>query len=296
MRVQDIFQRGLARLHRYRQTLRFGQSVDLSDGDSLLISFPKCGRTWLRMLLGKAISLHYGAGELGEALELTPLTRRLAHIPTIVVDHANDPHRKTPGELPRSLEAICHKRVVFLTRDIRDTLVSMYYHNKCREPGNFVPIEAVADLPTFARYPTGSLATIIEFYNIWHEQRRHFRELRVVSYEELQNDTFGTLRSLCRFLQLDCITDAELCEAIEASSFDKMREIEIGNSANNARLAPLNGIHQEALKTRSGKVGGFKKEFDKATLDYVDREITDKLRADFPFLCGAESASRRKVA
>ena len=48
------------------------------DGDVFIISFPKSGRTWLRLLLGKLFALHFKL-EITEELDLL-LFEKLASI------------------------------------------------------------------------------------------------------------------------------------------------------------------------------------------------------------------------
>ena len=38
----------------------FTQWIDHARADVVCVSYPKCGRTWLRVLLGKAITLRHG--------------------------------------------------------------------------------------------------------------------------------------------------------------------------------------------------------------------------------------------
>ncbi len=46
-----------------------------------------------------------------------------------------------------------------------------------------------------------------------------------IRYEDLLADTAGTLRQVCDFISLDIETEA-LDQAVRASSFERMREIE----------------------------------------------------------------------
>src|SRR4051812_11962683 len=64
------------------------------DADIYLLSFPKVGRTWLRVMLGRLLADHYAHPELATG-ELDEDTRRFDGVPRIIVKHDGAPHRRT---------------------------------------------------------------------------------------------------------------------------------------------------------------------------------------------------------
>ena len=62
-----------------------------------MISFPKCGRTWLRVMIGKVLQLHFKTSE-SDILTL-PSSRELSDYPGLVFIHDDDVHWKKPEEL-----------------------------------------------------------------------------------------------------------------------------------------------------------------------------------------------------
>ena len=93
--------------------------------DLYIISFPKCGRTWLRLIIGKYIQECYGLKDVpkSEILELTPLSRYKRKIPTIRVTHDDDPHKKIPKDIETNKKKYRRKKIIFMVRDPRDVIV-----------------------------------------------------------------------------------------------------------------------------------------------------------------------------
>ena len=69
--------------------------------DVFLISYPKCGRTWLRMLVSRALSLHTGVDD-ADYLATSILDGANEHLPHIRVSHDDNPHWKRADQLERS--------------------------------------------------------------------------------------------------------------------------------------------------------------------------------------------------
>ena len=101
------------------------------EAEAFLISYPKCGRTWLRMLLSRALEIHYGAPDI-DYLCGDFLGGNVAGAPRIRVSHDDDPHWKTPRGLDRRKRRYRGKQVVLLVRDPRDVVVSMYFERSRR--------------------------------------------------------------------------------------------------------------------------------------------------------------------
>ncbi|MFQ5645128.1 MAG: sulfotransferase domain-containing protein, partial [Thiogranum sp.] len=145
--------------------------------DAYIISFPKSGRTWLRVMIGKALCLKY---DLPDDIMLdTPKITSAAGIlrTEFIHDYADNTWREY-SQLPTNKRRYAKKRVVFLVRNIKDVLVSYYFHSTKRT-GDFS-----GDISAFVRSERFGARKVITFYNIWHENLTvplHFLLLR---YEE----------------------------------------------------------------------------------------------------------------
>ena len=103
--------------------------------DIYIISFPKSGRTWLRLMIGRVIVHQFSLfshRNLDSMLYLHKLALLHPLIPRIFITHDDVPHWKKADELLTS--KICYQdaKVIFLARDPRDLLVSIYFEQKKR--------------------------------------------------------------------------------------------------------------------------------------------------------------------
>ena len=91
------------------------------------MSFPKCGRTWLRVLVGRALQVHYGLPDDTDVTELAHLAELDPRVPSVLVTHDDDAQWKAPADVERDKGGYRHRRVILLVRDPRDVIVSLYH-------------------------------------------------------------------------------------------------------------------------------------------------------------------------
>lgn len=247
--------------------------------DAYLVSFPKCGRTWLRLIVGRAIQQHFGFdAERTKMLDLTPLARLHPGVPRIEVTHEGTPHLQTPEELNTSKSRYAFKKVVLLVRDPRDVVVSLYYQ-RCKRDETYD-----GALRDFIYESRGSLDTIIEYYNIWASRRDVPGELLLVRYEDLHEATVVEARRVLDFLGLYDVDTSIVKHAVEYASFDNMRKMERSGQVESERLQPGDPTDKQSYKTRKGQVGGFREELDEPEIEYVTHRLTEELAPVFGYV------------
>ena len=69
--------------------------------DAIIISFPKCGRTWLRFLLGEIFKKNFRLKSV-ESIEINRLSDENENVPRLYFSHDDNPHKKKPKELDGS--------------------------------------------------------------------------------------------------------------------------------------------------------------------------------------------------
>lgn len=93
-----------------------------------IISYPKCGRTWLRILIGKYLCDKYKLSE-DFMLDTYTLTSKAGILKT---KFTHDVSSLVAGYDYRKLKwdksIYRDKKVIFLIRNIKDVLVSAYFH------------------------------------------------------------------------------------------------------------------------------------------------------------------------
>ena len=247
--------------------------------DTFVLSFPKCGRTWLRILLGKAIADHHGITGVDFG-ELPQLAEQAPGLPVIRFKHDDNPHFKTPDELVRRKTEYRDRPVVLLVRDVRDTVVSAYFQMTRREQ----KYRFEGDIDAFARSDRGGARTLVGFYNAWARQHHIPPAFLLSRYEDLHADPHAELRRLLEFVGLPDIADATLDAAVEFASFGNMRKMEVsGDAPGRLTNAETDGSDPEALKTRKGKVGGYAGYLRPDTVDWLNNLIDHELDPVFGY-------------
>ncbi len=258
--------------------------------DVYLISYPKCGRTWLRLMIGRAIARHYRLGEGEEVLFLRSNRRFHPAVPRITVVHQDRPMLKTPEELETDKRRFHNKKIIFLARDPRDVIVSSYFEMKNRGrlfgENPYESRQAVFDgsLPEFINARRGGYDTLLAYYNIWAANRDIPQGFLLARYEDLRADPFNQLRRILSFLNLSEITDAEIQEALDYTSFENMRKMETAGQFKSGMLRPADQSNQETYKTRKGKVHGFVDYLSQEEVLALNRKTRDTLDRYFGYL------------
>lgn len=199
--------------------------------NAVVVSFPKAGRTWLRLMLDQAgIFVHY--------------------------THAGADHRHCihMDNLPQIKEKIRNKRVLFMIRDPRDTAVSGYFQASKRL--NIYH----GQLHDFIRDPHHGIEKIIRFNLAWLDAAASFRAFSLISYEQLHADTARELERACHFLSGKKMAEHKILKAVEYGRFENMRALEsssAGNANYGGALNPGSNDDQDSFKTRRGKAGGW---------------------------------------
>jgi len=250
--------------------------------DVYVLSYPKCGRTWLRLMMGKALALHFGLDNINP-LQTDEMAKTNARIPLLKFTHDDQPNLKTPAELKTNKTEYRGKKVIFLVRDIRDVVVSYYFELTKRQTVNphYPPYQG--DLSSFLRYTQGSLDTIIRYFNLWAENRTIPADFLLLRYEDITANAEHELRKVFDFLGLSEIKADTIRQAVEFARFDNMRKLEESGELASFRLQPGNKQDPESYKTRRGIVEGFRDYLSEEDIHYLDDKIKAELSAYFGY-------------
>jgi Sulfotransferase domain len=257
----------------YLEDLSFQRYIEekkkFKSADIFIVSFPKCGRTWLRLMIGKALINHFNL-KVENPLILRTLHNYNAEIPRVAVTHDEKTHKKT-GELKKSKLRFRDKKVILLVRDPRDVVVSLYFHYRYRERRYH------GELSDFIRERLGSLDTLIMYYNIWAKQRHVPKDFLLVCYENIHKNSEKELQKVLHFMNINYITEKEICESVEWSRFDNMKKMERENRFNSSMLSVECIEDEESYKVRKGKIGGYKEYLSDEDILYINQKISTNL-------------------
>jgi hypothetical protein len=239
-----------------------------------VISYPKSGRTWLRVLLGKALCLHYGLGP--ELLLDTPTLTDAAGVLRTDFHHDASELRDDLDymTLPEDKRVYRGKDVVFLARDPRDVLVSSYFEATRR---SFLfdgkPVGFDGSLADFVRSPVFGARKVAAFYDIWARNQRVPKNFLLIRYEQLHAEPQELLGEVLRFLGAGAVEQEHIAQAVSYAGFDNMRRLERANAFHDPRLRPGDPREPESYKVRRGIAGGYVDYLAQEDIAYIDREL-----------------------
>jgi hypothetical protein len=257
--------------------------------DAYLISYPKCGRTWLRLMMGRAICRHFHLPETEDVLFLRSNRRYHPQAPRLMIIHDNRPMLRTPEELETSKARYRTKKVIFLARDPRDVIVSSYFEMKNRgrlfgdNPYEVHRATFDGSLPEFIGQRRGGFDTLLTYYNIWAQNRRIPKSFLLVRYEDMKADPGRELRRVLDFLGLQAISQATIDEAVSYASFENMRKMESEGRFQSGMLRPADQSNQESYKTRSGNTKGYLDHLGPDDIEALDHKMNEMLDPYFGY-------------
>jgi len=207
------------------------------------VSYPKSGRTWIRYalsLLGVAdqVRFHHDTFEFNDAAKPWPnldIVQRL--------------------ERYRAVD-----KIVYLRRDPRDIVVSLYFQVTGRFKDFFGYSGTMSE---FIRDQYFGAAMLQKFGAQWAEVCRR-RDVLQIRYEDCQEDFEAVLRAVLSYYEMP-IDDPAIVDACRQATFDRMQEVEAQGTFPMPWLRPRNN----ALKVRRGLVGGFRDYLTDADVAYL---------------------------
>lgn len=243
-----------------------------------VVSYPKCGRTWVKVMLAKALALHFGDSQEDVISPIRVIKKGRYPGPIIRFLHLGTDVPPNPQEKKneRQYSRYRDKKVVLLVRDPRDVLVSYYFHRTRR-------IGEEHELASFIRHPWWGIDRLIAFMNGWYENRDVPLDFFLLRYEDLHRDPTHQLRQLLSFMDLQAVSDVVVKQSVEYANFDNMRKLALSSEMRGSKIAPTNPRDPESFKVRKGEVGGFGRYLSAADALYLEKRIRRELPAFFGY-------------
>ncbi len=252
--------------------------------DSVLVSFPKSGRTWVRVMLSRLChtafdlpedTLLWFANDFGRAKALDP------RIPSILFTHdVNAMVHKDQITADKSHYA--GRPLALLSRHPADVVVSRYHHLKHRSTDPGRRHLARAPIEDFVWTDYGGLPAIITWMNYWADAVRQNPEFRIFRYDDLRGDTAPHLLALALHLGVPATEEAAR-EAADFAAFEKLKAKEAAGFFREGEMRPRREGAAESFKVRSGKVGGWRDSFSPEDLVKIEAMIAERLDPDFGY-------------
>ncbi len=225
-----------------------GPDLPVFPDDVFLIAYPKSGNTWTRFQVGNL---------LYPDRKVDFLT-----IPDLVPHFDIKPSKFFRGmSRPRIIN--CHepfrpqfKRVIYVVRDPRDVVVSLYHFQRKRSvvEDNYPLDRFVSRFVTGEQVRPPRLGSWAENVGSWLAMRANDPNLLFLRYEDMLQAPEASLAKIAAFMKIDA-TPAQIAKAVERSSSQNMRSLE---KVQGAQWHQSEGTRQDIPFVRSAKSGGWK--------------------------------------
>jgi hypothetical protein len=235
--------------------------------DVYLVSFPKCGRTWLRVMVGRVFQLQFDLPAGADLVELHRLAEHDPRIPCVVATHDDGAQWKAPEDVDVDKSRYRAARVILLVRDPRDVIVSLYHQRRGRHGGY------QGTLSEFLDERVGGFESLLRFYDAWADQLDALEDVLVVRYEDLHTRPDAEIGRVLAFVGLEDVAPEVVADAVAFGSFDHMRELEEGEAFASEKLRPGRHGEFDTYKTRRGRVGGYREELNREQVARLDRML-----------------------
>lgn len=166
-----------------------------------------------------------------------------------------------------NLKKLKDRKVIFMIRDPRDTVVSGYYDAKFREK------IYTKDLSSFIRNNKFGLKKVLSFHQLCFENEPYVDQSIFLKYEDLKQNTESELRRVIDFLGWR-VTQERLLEVIDFASFKNMKKMEQAGDFKGKyayALSPGNPENPDSFKVRKGRIGGYSSDLNNDDIVYCNR-------------------------
>lgn len=191
-----------------------------------LVSFPRSGNTWMRVLLAHLFKREdLDIEDFGMVNKVTPTylvnEDEINQIETYLIPNAPIFIKEHCSYLDMSYTN--YDKAIYIYRNKEDTLRSYWRYTQNESPGLF------PNYRFFLRCYNSYCGFWEDHVDSWIRAQTEGRHrIFIVKYEDLVANTFDTLRSCLQFLECQ-ITDEKIGRAIQESSVGNMKNLNVGN-------------------------------------------------------------------
>ncbi len=270
--------------------------------DCAVVRHPKTGGTWLRVLITRLYAVKYGLPSR-RVVRTDELHRIDSRVPVFLSSSGYLSWERGWGDIVATDPLLREKKLLLLARHPGDIVVSWYIQFTKRtsafkremilaEMSDPIDRDAIQRWD-FIQHPEIGLPSVIDYYNYWHRNLERLPDAMVVRYEDLRSGTAAELARIGAFLG-GSFSGAQIEEAVDFASFDKLREKEQSGYFDNRSLTLRNANDPETLKVRRGQVGGYRSDLSDEQTAWVEERIENNLASAYGYGGGDEPV--RKLA
>lgn len=237
---------------------RPGRDLIILPDDTFLVSYPKSGNTWARLLIANLLSPDKPA-------DFRAINR-------LVPDPSSETKRHfTNMPRPRVIKSHFvfdprYPRVIYIVRDPRDVVISEYhYQRKTRNIDDGYSLEEyVRRFVAGETYPENG--SWVEHVTSWLAARDSDPRFLLLRYENMLSHPTDELARIAVFLNIPA-TPQRLAEIISLSSAERMRELEARQSDASSLMK---GSRKDVAFIRSAKSGGWRSDLPEPLVEIME--------------------------
>lgn len=207
------------------------------------ISYPKSGRTWIRYILTL----------------LESENRFCFHHDSFEFNDGNLP--KHNFDINARIQKYSSSKVIYLERDPRDVMVSLYFQITGRFNDFF---NYKGSMSEFIRDDYFGAKNLCRFREIWSNLTKEYNFLKI-TYEDAHEDMQTVINNILNYSNMQRKKEY-IVKAIENANFPKMKKVEDNNLFDKPWLRKRQGCN----KVREGKVGGFREYLENEDIVYLN--------------------------
>jgi len=272
--------------------------------DCAIVRHPKTGGTWLRVLITRLYAARYGLPSR-RVVRTDELHRRDPRVPVFLSSSGYLSWERGWGDLVTTDRELREKKLLLLARHPGDIVVSWYIQFTKRtsafkremmlaEMSDPIDRETISRWD-FIQHPEIGLPAVIDYYNYWHRNLEALPRALVVRYEDLRTDTAPQLARIGAFLG-GRFSDAQVADAVDFASFEKLREKEQSGYFQNRSLSLRDAGDPDTLKVRRGRVAGYRDDLTPEQVAWVDDLIETRLASAYGYGGGSEPVRKPPAA
>ncbi|KAM8809900.1 amine sulfotransferase-like [Eudromia elegans] len=248
------------------------ETFEIRDSDVFIATFPKSGTVWTQNILSLIIYEGHrnGTEDIANVDRIPWLEYNIKHMdyaalpsPRVFATHL--PYYLTPRDL-RNKRA----RVIYVTRNPKDVLVSYFHFSKIVNT-----VEEVSDFNVFMeRFLAGKVlgSSWLDHVAGWYRHAQDFNIL-FLTYEEMKKDLRSAVLKICNFLGRN-LSEKELESVVRQATFENMRK---DPRANNEKMPGQLKEDREGHFMRKGTIGDWKNFMTVAQSERVDEVLKEKM-------------------
>ncbi|NXT39694.1 ST3A1 sulfotransferase, partial [Pelecanoides urinatrix] len=249
------------------------EDFEIKDSDIFITTYPKSGTVWTQNIL--SLIIHEGHRNGTENvdtmvripwLEYKTEDKDYTKLPLPRVFATHLPYYLVPRDLRNK-----RGRIIYVTRNPKDVMVSYYHFSK------FIStLEEVPDFDLFMeRFLAGKVlaSSWLDHVAGWYSHAEDFNIL-FLTYEEMKKDLRSAVLKICNFLDKK-LSEEELDSVVRQATFENMRK---DPRANYEHLPDGIAAKDKGSFLRKGTVGDWKNIMTVAQSERFDKVLKEKMK------------------